>query len=246
MALLRLLARQRSPRRRQSRPRPRPIRTLPSSKRRAARPRSAPSTTHARPSGSRSAKSAPARDTSTAGTTAKGVQEAQQAAANANGGERRSGRGPGPGPGRRGDEPITTTATSGTTATDRQDHVTTIATMRTGPSGESAAAAPKETRQIGLAVERTETTSGATSAIGRGSRRSGASATVDRVLDLLVEMKSDMQEPGRVRRQWARPQPSGRNRVGRRLHLRGGGFSAWVAVCTRLTPQSVSSLFIIA
>ncbi|KWU43041.1 hypothetical protein RHOSPDRAFT_35429 [Rhodotorula sp. JG-1b] len=89
-------------------------------------------------------------------------------------------------PGRRGDEPITTTATSGTTATDPQDHATRIAIlshdrtmiakMCTGPSGESAAAAPKGERQIGMAVERTETMSGATSAIGRESRRSGARA----------------------------------------------------------------------
>ena len=253
VALHRLLVSRRSPRRRQSRPRPRRTQTLPSSKRRAAKPRSAPSTRHARPSGSGSAKSAP-RDTSTAGTNAKGAQEAPEAA-NANGEERRSGRCPGPGPGRRGDEPITTTATSGTTATDPQDHATTtailsydrtmIAKMCTGPSGESAAAAPKGERQIGMAVERTETMSGATSAIGRESRRSGASATVDRVLGRLVETKNNMQEPGRARRGWARTQPGGRSPVGRRLSLRSGDFSALVAVCIHLTPQPVSSLFTI-
>lgn len=248
MALPRLLASQRSPRRRRSRPRPRPIRTLPSSKRRAAKPRSAPSTRRARPSGSGSAKSA-LRGTSTAATSAKEVQEAQ-AAVNANGGERRSGRGPGPGPGRHGDEPITTAATSGTTTADPQGHATTIAIlsydratiaqMHPGSSGEFAAAAPTgTTTQISMAVEGTETMSGATSAIGRGSRRSGASARVDRALDRCVETENGMQERGRVRRGRACTQPrslSGRNRVGRRLRLRGGAFSALVAVCTHLIP----------
>lgn len=97
-----------------------------------------------------------------------------------------------------------------------------------------------------MAVERTEMMSGATSAIGRGSRRSGASTRVDRALGRCVETKNDMREPGRARRGWACTQPrslSGRNRVGRRLRLRGGVFSALVAVCIQLTPQPVSSLF---
>lgn len=245
VALHRLLASRRSPRRRQSRPRPPPIQTLPTSKRRAAKPRSAPSTRHAKPSGNASAKSAPP-GTSMAGTSAKGVREAQ-AAANASEGERGSGRGPG----RRGDEPITTTATSGTTTTDPQGHATRIAIpsedrtpiakMHTGSSGESAAAAPKETRQIGMAVGGTETMSGATSAIGPGSRRSDASARVDRALDRFLVTKNDMREPGRVPKGQPR---DGRNRVGRRLHLRGVVYSALIT--NYIVPWSrllVSSIF---
>ncbi|KAG0657159.1 hypothetical protein C6P46_006656 [Rhodotorula mucilaginosa] len=104
-------------------------------------------------------------------------------------------------PGRHGDEPITTAATSGTTTADPQGHATTIAIlsydratiaqMHPGSSGEFAAAAPTgTTTQISMAVEGTETMSGATSAIGRGSRRSGASARVDRALDRCVETEN--------------------------------------------------------